>query len=92
MSAGLTHSAFRELETMSLSEQREIFETFCREQYGGFGDGVLGFLKSKTVTKAKGEMIVKVLKEEPEAVHYSPKFKHWVKQRAYNSYPTQRWA
>ncbi len=67
----------------AIGEQRAIFERFCKERYGGFGDGALGCLKSKTVTKAKGEKIVRVLKGEPEADQYSPKFKHWVKQRSY---------
>lgn len=69
---------------MSLAEeQRELFEKFCKDHYGGFGSSSSTCAKSKTVTKAKGESIIKVLKgvHEPS---FSPQFKHWVKQRGFN--------
>ena len=40
-------------------------------------------VRSKTVTKAKGKKIINVLKGNPIAQEYSPKFRHWVKQRGF---------
>ena len=37
--------------------------------------------KVKTITASKARKIVRVLKKDPAAVNYCPKFRHWVKQR-----------
>ena len=66
--------------------QREEFESFCKERYGG--DSQLGTApKSKTITKEKGERIIQALKQEDSDI--CPKFKHWVRSRKFQllSYP-----
>ena len=55
----------------SMKEQRDVFEKFCQESYGGFGNSSHGCPKSKTVTKSKGENIVKVLMEYQNLHHNS---------------------
>ena len=68
----------------AMKSQREAFEAYCKERYGGFSDESGGVCpKSKTVTASKGKMIVRVLKNDPGAANYCPKFKHWVKQRGF---------
>ena len=66
-----------------MEEQREIFEKFCVEHYGGFRNSSSSCPKSKTVTRAKGESIVKVLKGNHGPSDFTPQFKHWVKQRGF---------
>ena len=45
----------------TVTSQREAFEAYCKERYGGFSDESVGTCpKSKTITASKGEMIVTV--------------------------------
>ena len=67
----------------SMKEQRDVFEKFCQECYGGFGNSSYGCPKSKTVTKSKGENIVKVLKGKHGISEFTPQFKYWIKQRGF---------
>ena len=70
------------LPQFTMDNQKELFETYCKERYGG--DDQLGTApKSKTVTMEKGERIRKVLKNHPAAVSFCSKFKHWVKSRKF---------
>ena len=48
--------------TSRVCNATEMFEKFCEEHYGGFRNSSSSCPKSKTVTRAKGESIVKVLK------------------------------
>ena len=64
---------------MSIEEQRQSFETFCLERYGGEN----GCPKSKVITREKGDRVIKVLQNDPAAVH-DVKFKFWVKQRGFS--------
>ncbi len=67
-----------------IEEQRQAFERFCKDRYGGFDeDGRLGCLKSKTVTRTKGAMIVRALNGDPLVESYSPKFSHWARKRGF---------
>ena len=60
-------------------DQREAFEAFCKKTFlDGASQG------SKTISREKGEKIKNVLKKHEIAVNYSPKFKHWVKQRSFH--------
>ena len=64
--------------------EREVFTAFCKSRYGVTdGSGPGGCTRSKTITTGKGEMIVNVLKGDPASLHYSSKFRHWVKQRGF---------
>ena len=63
----------------SMEEQRETFDAFIRAKYME-GDTK----KSKTVTKAKLQKITQCLKNDPCTSEFSPKFKHWVKQRGFS--------
>ena len=60
-----------------------LMRTAENERYGGFDSDGDGLPKSKTVTANKGRMIVWVLKKDPAAESYCPKFRHWVKQRGF---------
>ena len=60
-----------------MEDQKSAFQLFCEENYYSETKG------SKTITKAKGERIIKVLTNDPAAADYSPKFRHWVKQRGF---------
>ena len=46
-----------------MEQQHKIIEDFCRGHYGGSGSASDGCARSKTVTKAKGEKIVRILQE-----------------------------
>ena len=61
----------------TMEDQKSAFQLFCEENYYSETKG------SKTITKAKGERIIKVLTNDPAAADYSPKFRHWVKQRGF---------
>ena len=65
-----------------MATQREAFEAYCKECYGGFSDDDSSGAcpKSKTITASKARKIVRVLKKDPAAVNYCPKFRHWVKR------------
>ena len=54
------------------------FEKFCEEQFKNSQTS-----GSKTITKEKGKRIIHLLKKDDESEEYSPKFKHWVKQRGF---------
>lgn len=64
----------------SIDEQREVFETYCTERYVGES----GSQTSKTVTREKGQKIVKLLRNEPGTEAFGSKFKFWVKQRGFS--------
>ena len=68
-----------------MDDQKDIFISFCNSRYGMSGeeDHPASCARSKTVTKAKGQKIINVLKGNPIAQEYSPKFRHWVKQRGF---------
>ncbi len=71
-----------------MEQQREIFETYCRDRYRQreVADGCHP-TTSKTVTRQKGERIVKVLKNDPASRGYSPEFKHWIKLQRFQLVP-----
>ena len=62
-------------------EHKEEFEQFCLEKFVRNDSKGLG---SKTISREKGDKIIKVLKKDPSAEEYSPKFKHWVKTRKFH--------
>ncbi len=65
-------------------EQKDIFVSFCKSRYGGdLNDRPSSTSKSKTISQAKGQKIVNALKNDPVAQAYSPKFRHWVRQRSF---------
>ena len=49
----------------------------------GDGSGPGGCTRSKTITTGKGEMIANVLKVDAASLHYSSKFRYWLKQRGF---------
>lgn len=63
-------------------EQRSKFEAYCQEHY--FGESGVSAPRSKTVTKAKAESIVNVLKgiNKSSTPEYY-KFANWVKRRGF---------
>ena len=67
----------------ALEQQWDIFNKFCKECYGGFDYMSQSCVRSKTITRAKGEMMVRLIKGDPVTLTYCPKFKHWVKQRGF---------
>ena len=65
-----------------MEQQHKLFEDYCRDKYGGFGTDNDGCPRSKAVTKAKGERIVKILQGaciESDTLQ----FRHWIKQRRF---------
>ena len=53
-----------------IDEQQSVFETFCSERYGENGCQT-----SKTITREKGQKIIRLLQNDPVADAYGPKFK-----------------
>ena len=68
-----------------MEDQKDLFISFCNSRYGtsAEGDQSAACGRSKTITKAKGQKIINVLKSNPVALEYSPKFRHWVKQKGF---------
>ena len=54
--------------------QREKFEAFCQEKFGGTST-------SKTITKSKGDQIIKFLSGAVSVP--DPMFKHWVIKKGF---------
>ena len=65
-------------EMATIEDQRQLFDSFCKEKYGDRDDQT-----SKTITAEKGRKIVLVLKSDPSAADYSSQFKFWVKKRGF---------
>ncbi len=64
----------------TIEDQRRLFDQHCKERFQDREDATG---TSKTIWREKGKRIVNVLKSEPAAQHYSPKFKFWVKKRGF---------
>ena len=64
---------------LSICEQWKVFEKFCNERYGENGCQT-----SKTISREKGQKIIRLLQNDPAAEAYSSKFKFWVKQRGFS--------
>ena len=64
---------------LSICEQQKVFEKFCNERYGENGCQT-----SKTISREKGQKIIRLLQNDPAAEAYSSKFKFWVKQRGFS--------
>ena len=57
---------------------KQKFEEFCKDTFmDGDSKG------SKTISRAKGENIIKLLKKEGDMNDYTPKFRHWVKSKGF---------
>ena len=70
-----------------MEEHRKRFQEFCaKKYYGERGDGDAA-ARSKAISRARGEQIVRLLKDETVTVE--PKFRHWVKKKGFRllSYP-----
>ena len=63
---------------MSIESQRKLFDNYCDQRFGKDGQH-----SSKTITKAKGQRIVQMLRGDPATEQYGAKFKFWVKQRGF---------
>ena len=62
--------------TTAMENHKEKFEDFCKATFiDGDNKG------SKTITRAKGEKIKLLSKNDDD--EFSPKFKHWVKTRGF---------
>ncbi len=59
-----------------MDNRKEKFEEFCKEAFIN-GKG------SKTITKCKGEKIVRLLKKKGDLSAFDPKFRHWVKNKEF---------
>ena len=55
-------------------DQKETFNPFCKERF---------LEKCKTLSKQKGEKVVKYLKGDLPAEEYDPVFKHWVSRKGF---------
>ncbi len=68
-------------------DHRKRFTEFCSQKYYGEGGDGCAAARSKAISSARGEQIVKLLKDESLTVE--PKFRHWVKKRGFKllSYP-----
>ena len=62
-----------------MDKQKEIFEEFCKDFFFFDGDNK----GCKTISRAKGENIIRLLKKEWDLKYYTPKFKHWVKSKGF---------
>ena len=70
-----------------MDEQKQMFEEFCKVTF--MDDDSKG---SKSISRAKGENIIRLLKKERDMNDYTPKFRHWVKSKGLHcSYPIQLW-
>ena len=76
------------LAKQSTMNQRQAFEAFCKERYGGFDEedneeeeAIPSCKRSKTVTRRKGARILAMIKNRSAADSgtHSAKFQHWVK-------------
>ena len=63
---------------MSIESQRKLFDDYCDQRFGKDGQH-----SSKTITKAKGQRIVQMLRGDPAAEQYGAKCKFWVKHRGF---------
>lgn len=66
-----------------LDMEKEVFNAFCKTKYGLVEGGPGGCTRSKTISLAKGKMIINVLKGDPVSLSYSCQFRHWVKHRGF---------
>ena len=56
-----------------MDKQNQMIEEFCKDTFmDGDSKG------SKTISRAKGENIIRLLKKD-----YTPKFRHWVKSKGF---------
>ena len=54
-----------------MDKQKEMFEEFCKDTFmDGDSKG------SKTISRAKGDNIIRLLKKEGDMNDYTPKFRH----------------
>ena len=54
---------------LSICEQQKVFEKFCNERYGENGCQT-----SKTISREKGQKIIRLLQNDPAAEAYNSKF------------------
>ena len=62
-----------------MESHQEKFEDYCWATFNIAGENK----GSKTITRAKGDKIVKLLSKKGTAEDFTPKFKHWVKSRGF---------
>ena len=62
-----------------MDKQKEIFEEFCKDFFFLDGDNT----GRKTISRAKGENIIRLLKKEGNLKYYTPMSKHWVKNKGF---------
>ena len=77
----MPRSISKSINAVSLCDEemeRQRFEEFCRVTF--IENDSKG---SKTITRAKGEKIIKLLNKDGDQEDYSPKFRHWVKTRGF---------
>ena len=61
-----------------MEDHKKRFEEFCAETFlEGENKG------SKSMTRAKGEKVIALLRKDGNPDDYIPKFKHWVKTRGF---------
>ena len=60
-------------ESLAMEDQKDLFISFCNSRYGtsAEGDQSAACGRSKTITKAKGQKIINVLKSNQVALEYS---------------------
>ena len=58
-------------------DQKESFNQFCKERF------LEKCINSKTVSKEKGEKVIKFLKGELSSTEYDPVFKNWISRKGF---------
>ena len=54
---------------MSFNDQRKLFDNYCKQQFGEDGAP-----STKMITREKGQEIAQMLRSDPAAEQYGPKF------------------
>ena len=61
-----------------MDKQKQMFEKLCKDTFmDGDSKG------SKTISRAKGENIIRLLKKEGDMNDYTPNFSQWVKRKGF---------
>ena len=61
-----------------MDNQKETFEDFCRMKFIDCDSK-----ESKAITKAKGEKVIRLLKNQGDLTDCTPKFRYWVKSKKF---------
>ena len=65
------------IHSSQIMDQKEKFNLYCKERY------LVKSLNSKTVSREKGEKVVKHLKGELPAIDTDAVFKHWISRKGF---------